>query len=84
MQAVKWAARAHYSLADAFRGAPAEKQFTLRNCLSQSLAYRSDPEGTAEEIILPRAVEANEAVQSADRWVIRTLVIRIWPRALAR
>ncbi len=84
MQAVKWAARADYSLADAFRGAPVEKQFTLRDCLSQSLAYRSDPEGRTEEIILPRAVEANDAVQPADSWIIRTSVIRIWPRALAR
>jgi hypothetical protein len=66
MQEVKWAARAHCSLAVAFRGAPVKKQFTLRDCLSQSLAYRSDPEGTAEEIILPRAVEANGFVQRTD------------------
>lgn len=66
MQAVKWAARADYSIAVALRGAPVEKQFSLRDCLSQSLAYRRDPEGSAEGIILPRAVEANEVVQHGD------------------
>jgi hypothetical protein len=50
------AARAHYSVAVAFRGAPVEKQVTLKDCLSQSLAHRRVPEGPAEEIILPRAV----------------------------
>lgn len=59
IRAVRRGARAHYSLAVALRGAPVEKRFTLQDCLSQSLAHRRDPEGTAEEIILPRAVEAD-------------------------
>lgn len=58
MRAIRQAARAHYSLAVALRGAPVEKQIPLRNCECQSLAYRSEPGGTAEEIILPRAVAA--------------------------
>ncbi|HEY6903619.1 MAG TPA: hypothetical protein VI216_04890 [Candidatus Acidoferrales bacterium] len=53
------AARTHYSLTVAFRGAPVKQQFTLRDCLSQSLAHRRGPEGTAEEIILPREVDAD-------------------------
>jgi len=43
MREVRWAARADYSLAVAFRGAPVEKKFSLRDCLSQSLAYRPIP-----------------------------------------
>lgn len=44
-----------------------EKQFTLQDCLSQSLAHRRDPEGTAEEMILPREVEA-DGISSEGRF----------------
>jgi hypothetical protein len=59
MRAVRRAARAHYSLAVAFRGAPVENEVTWKDCLSQSLAHRRGPEGTAEQIILPRVVEVD-------------------------
>ena len=59
IRAVRRGARAHYSMAVAVRGAPVEKRVTLPDCLSQSLAHRRGPEGTAEGIILPRAVEAD-------------------------
>jgi hypothetical protein len=45
MRAIKWAARAHYSLAGAFGCTPVENECTSRDCLSQSIAYRSDPGG---------------------------------------
>ena len=61
MRAIIRAGRAHYPFAVAFRGAPVEKQIPLRNCESQSLAYRSDPGGAAEEIILSRSFEAKRA-----------------------
>jgi len=63
MQQVEAAARAHYSPSVAFPLAPAENQLSLRDYLSQSTASRSIPTGTAEESILPRALETPREAQ---------------------
>lgn len=58
MKQVEAAAYAHQSPAVAFPLAPVENQLALRDNLSQTYVPRPIPSGTAEQLILPRALYA--------------------------